>query len=59
MTFPGLLTTKPGPKLGMGNWDLQPFPGPQGCQNTACSKGDWVMPAPGHSISLPRSPAWG
>jgi len=56
--FPGLAATKPGPKLGMGSRHLQPFPGPW-VRRVSPMGGDGAMPAPGHSTSLPRSPAWG
>ena len=54
----GWRATKPGPELGMGSWDLQPFPGPWGCCMSPMG-GDRVMPTLWHSMSLPRLPAWG
>lgn len=37
--FMGLAATKPGPRLRMGSWDMQPFPGPWGCQQEPCGRG--------------------
>lgn len=37
--FLRLAATKPGPKLGTGSWDLQPFPEPRGCQQEPCGGG--------------------
>lgn len=40
------------------SWHLWPFPEPWGCRMRPTG-GNGVMPLLGHSMSLPRSPAWG